>query len=149
VPPRPRTGTGAREAADALARVAPLASRWIERLLASHEPPLSTGQYLALEAVSEGEVVGAELARRSAVSPAAVSQLLTSLERSGYVVRLRSADDRRRQHLVLTPDGERVLGSAREAVRAPLAAVLVGLPAVGNGVTQALPAALAAFDAPD
>ena len=36
-------------------------------------------------------------------------------------------------------------GATREEV---IDAVLVGLPAAGHGVTQALPAALAAFDAP-
>ena len=40
------------EAAEALVAVAPLAARWIERLLAAHEPPLSTPQYLALRAVA-------------------------------------------------------------------------------------------------
>lgn len=35
-------------------------------------------------------------------------------------------------------------GATREEV---ISAVLIGLPAVGNAVTQALPAALAAFDA--
>ena len=40
----------------------------------------------------------------------------------------------------------RSLGASRDEV---MSAVLVGLPAVGNGVTQALPAALAAFDAPE
>jgi alkylhydroperoxidase/carboxymuconolactone decarboxylase family protein YurZ len=40
----------------------------------------------------------------------------------------------------------RSLGASRDEV---ISAVLVGLPAVGNGVTQALPAALAAFDAPE
>ena len=39
----------------------------------------------------------------------------------------------------------RALGASRDEV---ISAVLVGLPAVGNAVTQALPAALAAFDAP-
>jgi alkylhydroperoxidase/carboxymuconolactone decarboxylase family protein YurZ len=38
----------------------------------------------------------------------------------------------------------RALGATRDEV---ISAVLVGLPAVGNAVTQALPAALAAFDA--
>jgi alkylhydroperoxidase/carboxymuconolactone decarboxylase family protein YurZ len=38
------------------------------------------------------------------------------------------------------------LGASRDEV---ISAVLVGLPAVGNGVTQALPAALTAFDAPE
>ncbi len=38
------------------------------------------------------------------------------------------------------------LGASRDEV---ISAILVGLPAVGNGVTQALPAALAAFDEPE
>jgi alkylhydroperoxidase/carboxymuconolactone decarboxylase family protein YurZ len=36
-------------------------------------------------------------------------------------------------------------GATREEV---VSAILIGLPAVGNGVTQCLPAALAAYDAP-
>src|SRR5437899_823474 len=77
--PRPRHRPNGLQAAEALVRTAPLVSRWIERLLAGHEPPLTVAQYLALQAVGEGEVVGAELARRTAVSPAAVSQLLAAL----------------------------------------------------------------------
>ena len=66
----------ARQAAEGLARTAPLVSRWIERLLAGHAPPLTVAQFLVLQSVGDGEVVGSELARRAAVSPAAVSQLL-------------------------------------------------------------------------
>ena len=36
-------------------------------------------------------------------------------------------------------------GASRDEV---ISAILVGLPAAGNGVTQALPAAIAAYDAP-
>ena len=75
--PRPRHHSGSRQAAEALVRTAPLVSRWIERLLVAHDPPLTVAQYLALEAVAEGEMVGAELARRAAVSPAAVSHACT------------------------------------------------------------------------
>ena len=83
--PRPRHGNERREAAEALVRTAPLVSRWIERLLAMHDPRLTVAQYLVLEAVAEGEVVGAELARRAAVSPAAVSQLVAVLEADGLL----------------------------------------------------------------
>jgi DNA-binding MarR family transcriptional regulator len=116
------------EAAEALARTAPLVSRWIERLLAAHEPPLTVAQFLALRAVGEGEVVGAELARRAAVSAAAISQLIAGLEASGLVERRRHADDRRRQPLALTPGGERALRSAQAALRERLAALLADLP---------------------
>jgi DNA-binding MarR family transcriptional regulator len=126
--PRPRRQPNGLKAAEALVRTAPLVSRWIERLLASHEPPLTVAQYLALEAIAEGEVVGAELARRAAVTPAAVSQLLAALEDEGLLTRARLEDDRRRQPLALTGGGERALRSARTALRERLAGLLVDLP---------------------
>src|SRR5437899_11958663 len=95
--PRPRHRHNGQQAAEALARTAPLVSRWIERLLAGHEPPLTVAQYLALQAVDEGEVVGAELARRTAVSPPAVSQLLAALEAGRLLQPQRPPGDRRRQ----------------------------------------------------
>jgi DNA-binding MarR family transcriptional regulator len=125
---RPRNRAGRRGAAEALARTAPVVSRWIERLLAAHDPPLTVAQYLALQAVAEGDVLGSELARRAAVSPAAVSQLLAALERGGLLERRRLADDRRRQPLALTNDGRLALSSARRLLRERLAALLGDLP---------------------
>ena len=109
-------------------RTAPLVSRWIERLLAAHDPPLTVAQYLALQGIAEGDVVGAELARRTAVSPAAVSQLLAGLEESGLMTRGRVEDDRRRQPLMLTEQGQWTLRSAQTALRERLAGLLVDLP---------------------
>lgn len=126
--PRPRRQTGTRQAAEALVRTAPLVSRWIERLLAGHDPPLTVAQYLALQAIAEGEVVGGELARRAAVSPAAVSQLLATLEESGLLARGRLEDDRRRQSLALTEQGRRALRSAQTKLRDRLAGLLADLP---------------------
>jgi DNA-binding MarR family transcriptional regulator len=120
---------GSRQAAEALVRTAPLVSRWIERLLAAHDPPLTVAQYLALQAIVEGEIVGAELARRAAVSPAAVSQLLANLEQGGLVTRARLEDDRRRQPLVLTEQGQWALRSAQTALRERLAGLLADLSA--------------------
>jgi DNA-binding MarR family transcriptional regulator len=125
--PRPRHHTSSRQAAETLVRTAPLVSRWIERLLAAHEPPLTVAQYLALQAIAEGEIVGAELARRAAVSPAAVSQLLAALEEAGMIGRGRFADDRRRQPLELTDDGQWALRSAQTALRERLAELLADL----------------------
>jgi DNA-binding MarR family transcriptional regulator len=126
--PRPRHHLGSRQAAEALVRTAPLVSRWIERVLAGHDPPLTVAQYLTLQAISDGEVVGAELARRAAVSPAAVSQLLATLEREGLLSRQRLEDDRRRQPLVLTEQGAWALRSAQTALRERLAGLLADLP---------------------
>jgi DNA-binding MarR family transcriptional regulator len=128
-PPRPHSHRERREqAAEALSRVAPLVSRWVERLLAGHDPPLTLAQYLALHAVGEGELVGSELARRSAVSPAAVSQLLAGLENGGLLERARSADDRRRHDLTLSPSGQAALHSAETLLRTQLGTLLADLP---------------------
>jgi len=126
--PRPRRNARSRQAAEALVRTAPLVSRWIERLLAAHEPPLTVAQYLALQTVAEGQLVGAELARRAAVSPAAVSQLLAALEENGLLTRGRLEDDRRRQSLTLTDRGRQALRSAQTALRDRLAGLVADLP---------------------
>jgi len=125
---KPRRNARSRQAAEALVRTAPLVSRWIERLLAAHEPPLTVAQYLALQTVAEGRLVGAELARRAAVSPAAVSQLLAALEENGLLTRGRLEDDRRRQSLTLTDQGRQALRSAQTALRDRLAGLVADLP---------------------
>src|SRR3954452_909714 len=94
------------QTAEALAAVAPLATRWMERLLARHDPPLTVTQYLALRAVAREDIVGTELARRAGVSGPAVSQLLAGLDKAGLIDRRASEDDRRRHALGLTPAGE-------------------------------------------
>src|SRR5437764_15019938 len=99
-PKRPR----AQEAADALLAVAPLISRWIERLLAGHEPPLTVAQFLALRAITDEGVSGSELAHSTGVSGPAISQLLTGLADSGLLERREFATDRRRQTLTLSPE---------------------------------------------
>ncbi len=126
--PRPRHHPSDRQAAEALVRTAPLVSRWIERLLSAHDPPLTVAQYLALQAIDDGEVVGAELARRAAVSPAAISQLLAGLEDAGLLTRDPVGEDRRRHALALTEHGRWVLGSAQTALRERLAGLLADIP---------------------
>jgi DNA-binding MarR family transcriptional regulator len=126
--PRPRHQIGSRQAAEALVRTAPLVSRWIERLLAAHDPPLTVPHYLTLQAIADGEVVGAELARRAAVSPAAISQLLATLEDNGLLSRARLEDDHRRQQLALTEHGRAALRSAQAALRERLAGLLSEMP---------------------
>ena len=75
------------EAAQALGAVAPLAARWIDRLLAAHEPPLTTPQYLALRAIGREQVTVNEFARRAGVSGPAASQLLNALADGGLLNR--------------------------------------------------------------
>jgi DNA-binding MarR family transcriptional regulator len=125
--PRPRRDTR-RQAADALAGVVPVVSRFVERLLAAHEPPLTLPQYLALRAVAEGDIGGADLARQASVSPAAVSQLLSTLEGAGLVERARILEDRRRHTLTLTDAGDRTVRSVEALLREQLALLLSDLP---------------------
>src|ERR671935_2216894 len=94
------------DAAEALVAVAPLAERWIDRLLASHEPPLTVPQYLALRSIADEDISGTELARRTGVSGPAVSQLLAALVNAGLVQRRPGLDDPRRQTPGPTPAGE-------------------------------------------
>jgi DNA-binding MarR family transcriptional regulator len=125
MPPRKHTPA---EAAEALVAVAPLASRWIQRLLARHEPPLTVAQYLALRAIAREGVGGSELARRTGVSGPAVSQLLAALDDAGLLERRAVAADRRRQSLALSAAGERVFRSAEALLRQQLATLLEPLP---------------------
>jgi DNA-binding MarR family transcriptional regulator len=99
-------------------------TRWIERLLARHEPPLTPGQYLALRAIGQEDIGGSELARRTGVSSSAVSQLVAGLSDAGMIERVAQGRDRRRQSLRLTDQGRRTLESARNALQAGLLDVI-------------------------
>ena len=67
------------------------------------------------------------LAEAEAISPPALSAQVDRLERAGLLVRVRSAVDRRRVGLELTPEGERLLRSVRERRTSWLAARLNAL----------------------
>lgn len=145
-PPPPRGRRPALEAAEALAALAPLATRWIERLLAAHDPPLTVAQYLALRAIRREGVSTSELARRAGVSGPAASQLLTALAEAGLIERQPVAEDRRRQALALSPAGERVFRSAESLLRRGLSGLLGELPGPeADALARALPLAEAAL----
>jgi DNA-binding MarR family transcriptional regulator len=124
----PRKPHSLSAAADALLSVAPLVTRWIERLLAGHEPPLTPAQYLGLRAIGGESLGAAELARRTGVSGPAVSQLVAGLADAGLVERRVAEHDRRRQALTLTDGGRRALDSANALILQRLEALLDGLP---------------------
>ena len=67
------------------------------------------------------------LAEVEGISPPALSGHVDRLERAGLLVRVRSAVDRRRVGLELTPEGERLLRSVRERRTAWLAERLSAL----------------------
>ncbi len=123
--PRPRQRQT--DAAVALAALAPLVTRWMERLLAGHEPPLTVSQFVALQSIAREDVSASELALRTGVSGAAVSQLLSAMVGAG-LVETRPAEDRRRQLLAPTTTGTLALESAERLVHARLAELLGDLP---------------------
>jgi DNA-binding MarR family transcriptional regulator len=123
MPPHPRP----RNTAETLAAVAPLVTRWMERVLAAADPPLTLGQYLGLRAIAAGVDSAADLARATGVSESAVSQLVAGFERAGTVERTSASDDRRRRQLALTPAGERLLRSAQGLVGARLEPLVASL----------------------
>jgi DNA-binding MarR family transcriptional regulator len=136
-PPPPRTLPAA---TDALLAVAPLVTRWTERLLAAHEPPLTPAQYLGLRAIGRESLGAVELARRTGVSGPAVSQLVAGLAEAGLLERRVAEEDRRRQALALTGRGERVLASANRLIQGRLEDLLEGLPRPeADALARALP----------
>ena len=131
------------EAAKALVAVAPLTSRWIERLLAGHEPALTTPQYLAMRSIDREPVSVNELARRAGVSGPAASQLLNTLAGAGLLARRPADDDRRRQELALTADGRKALASAEALLAGRVASLIDQLPKPEiDALARALPEAL-------
>ena len=137
MPPPRRHAT---DAAEALVAVAPLVSRWIERLLAGHQPSLTVAQFLALRAISTEGVSGSELARRTGVSGPAVSQLLAGLADVGLLERHELVEDRRRQSLALSALGKRTLLSAQTLLRERLSSLLADLPRPeADALARALP----------
>ena len=111
-------------ATDALVAIAPPLTRWIERLLAGHDPSLTLAQYLALRAIANDELPSSEIARRTGVSGPAVSQLLSALGDAGLIERTPVPGDRRRQALSASPAGSRALRSAETLLRRRLGSLL-------------------------
>ena len=134
------------EAAKALVAVAPLTSRWIERLLAGHEPALTTPQYLAMRSIDREQVSVNELARRAGVSGPAASQLLNTLAAAGLLERRAADEDRRRQQLALTAAGKQALASAESLLAGRVASLIGDLPRPEiDALARALPQVEAAL----
>jgi DNA-binding MarR family transcriptional regulator len=114
----------ATRAASSLVAVAPLVTRWVERLLALHAPPLTVTQYLVLRAVDAGTDSAASLARAGGVTEAAVSQVIAVLEQEQLVTRAPLAGDRRRQSLALSVAGRDALRSAERTLASQIATIL-------------------------
>lgn len=82
---------------------------------APHGLPTGSLTILALVAANPGSSQAA-LARRGGINKSALVGLIDELERHGLVARGRSAADRRRNDLTVTPEGERVMKALFAAV---------------------------------
>jgi DNA-binding MarR family transcriptional regulator len=93
-----------------------------------HPLGVTGGQVSLLVQIRAQPGIGAhELAAAERISPAAMSGHVHRLEKAGLVRRTPHPDDRRRQALALTPEGESVLRSVRSRRTAWLAERLRGL----------------------
>lgn len=94
---------------------------------------------LALVDQSPG-ITASELSVEEGVSPPATTKQLDRLERDGFVIRVRSQDDRRRVGLLLTEDGVQLLNRIRQRRTAWLAERLARLePADLDTIDRVLP----------
>ena len=104
----------------------------------SHALGVTGGQVSLLIQIHKNRGIGVrDLAALERMSPAAMSGYVDRLERAGLAQRRQNLDDRRRQGLWLTDEGERVLRSVKSRRTAWLAARL----------EQLSPEELAALDA--
>ena len=91
----------------------------------SHALGVTGGQVSLLIQIHRHRGIGVrDLASLERMSPAAMSGYVDRLERAGLVHKTRDPNDRRRQGLSVTPEGERVLRSVKSRRTAWLAARL-------------------------
>jgi DNA-binding MarR family transcriptional regulator len=94
----------------------------------SHALGVTGGQVSLLFQISRNRGIGVrDLAALERMSPAAMSGYVDRLERAGLVERTPNPNDRRRQGLSVTAEGDRVLRSVKSRRTAWLAARLEGL----------------------
>jgi DNA-binding MarR family transcriptional regulator len=106
----------------------------------AHAEGITGGQAALLAQIRNHPQLGVrELAAREGISAPSMTRYLDRLEKAGFVVRTRSAEDARRIRLALTPKGVRVLRSVRRRRTAWLAERLEGLsPAEQRAVADAI-----------
>ena len=98
-------------------QVSATANRLVGDALAEHG--LRRHHYRVLVALAEdGEASQADLGRRLWLDRSDLHGVLAELDAAGLTTRVRDEQDRRRNLVALTPDGERVLAVAEDAVQA-------------------------------
>jgi long-chain acyl-CoA synthetase len=114
-------GTSEAPAPAAIGRTAAWLAKQVELALVSAD--LSLPQYRILGLLTEGSAVSSALAERLAVRPPSITAVVDGLVSRGLVERRHAEDDRRRVAHVLTAKGERLLGTANDAVYSRLAGI--------------------------
>ncbi len=98
--------------------------------LQAREHGLTALQYTALTVLQrQPGMSGAQLARRSFVSPQAGSEMVAHLERKGLITRAPDGRNRRILRIALTAAGERVVRDCDEWMDEIEARMLAGIPA--------------------
>jgi DNA-binding MarR family transcriptional regulator len=107
-------GPAAHATVGSLRRLAAHAAEGRSRALEPHG--LDEGQFAVLEVLAAAgppfRLTAGDLARHCRVTPGAISQRLTGMERSGLVERVREDPDRRTVHVQLTGSGRALLDAA-------------------------------------
>jgi long-chain acyl-CoA synthetase len=103
----------------AIGRTAAYLAKQVELALVAAD--LSLPQYRILGLLTEGSAVSSALAERLAVRPPSITAVVDGLVSRGLVERRHAEDDRRRVAHVLTAKGQKLLGTANEAVDSRLA----------------------------
>lgn len=86
----------------------------------------SKGMFLILRILSdsEGEVVAGDLAKCACVSTARIATALNTLEKKGYVMREKSAEDARKVVIHMTDAGREVLRERLEVINSVVVPML-------------------------
>ncbi|HYA54756.1 MAG TPA: MarR family transcriptional regulator [Thermoplasmata archaeon] len=89
---------------------------------------LAIVEHRALLHCAHGPVRATDLTRSLGLTPSGVTELVDRLERRGLVKRLENAADRRSVLIAVTPEGARLVESARAARRAYLRRIARSVP---------------------
>lgn len=112
------TGPTAHSPVRALRRLAAVAAEGRSRALEPHG--LDEGQFAVLEVLAVTRppmrLTAGDLARHCRVTPGAISQRLSAMERAGLVERVREEPDRRTVHVLVTDAGRTRLDAAARDV---------------------------------
>jgi DNA-binding MarR family transcriptional regulator len=103
--------------------------RWSQAFTAQERPggDLNVMQLWVLFLIRTEGAMPSTLARRLMVTPTVITGVVDRLERRGYLQRVDDRIDRRRVHLVLTPEGERVSQEAEQITFSHIASYMKDL----------------------